>query len=168
MDTLGKLRQGLSQEKEFKPVEELNLPEIQALPKEGFVFVGAREYWGSVASIGLVQADGLTEDEIKTLCERFFAITKSLKKYANVLVVHTLKGSGAVQLGSFGLLCFVYENGCSRDLIEFIQKQKRGSASEKHYAVYWVLDPSARQVHTHRWFPLSVFPGKKYLRSLLT
>jgi len=145
------------------------------LQKEGLDFVGITKQWASIASIGLVKADGISEQEINGLCETFYSFTKSLKKfaprmkmYAGGLVGLMLSQKFGTKLSSIGLLCFVFEKGCKESLISFIQNQKFIRAWSNIYAVSWVLDAQNVKVHKHHGLPWAgMYPGEKYLEGLL-
>lgn len=167
MDAIARLSQALIQEKGFKPTDQLPLPEVKALALDGFDFFGIREYWGSVASLALMRADNCGEERIGQIAERFFRITQSLSQLAGTLWISTAFKTTGVKLGSSGILGFVYENGCSDALLNFVRKQKRGNFSNKQYALFWVIDVPTGRVHTHRWLPFGVFPRGKYLQEVL-
>jgi hypothetical protein len=126
-------------------------------------FIGVREYWGSMMTVGLLDADGLSTAAIEAHGEAFYEFTHSLLPFAASLRV----GLARVKLGSFGLLVFVFRTGCTDEILAAVRGGKRGSAFRKDYSVCWAIDLPAQQVHTHSGLPLTMFPGAKYLRSLL-
>ncbi len=167
MKVIESLAQALTREKGFQRLAELTLPDTTPLSVEAFDFIGIRSYWGSITSIALVTADRLTESQIQELGGRFCSVTKALAPFAGKLQISTAFKTTAVKLASYGILCFVFEGGCRDDLIAFVQKQKRGDFSKKEYALFWVVDAQAGRVYAHRWLPFGVFPGRKYLESVL-
>ncbi len=167
MNVIQTLAQALTQEKDFKPLEQLALPDVSPLAGDAFDFVALRTYWGSVTSIAFARGDGLTEAQIKDKCERFFRITEAMTNHTGALQISTAFSTRAVKLASYGILCFVFEGGCPEDRVAFVQKQKRGNFSKKEYALFWVVDVKTGRVYSHRWLPFGVFPGRKYLESAL-
>ena len=148
-------------DKGFLSPAEVALPPEIALPP--VPFLGLREYWGSMMTVGLLDADGLAPAAIEAHSDAFYQFTHSLLPFAGSLQV----GLAKVKLGSFGLLIFVVRTGCTDEIVSAVRRGKRGSAFRKDYAVSWAMDLPAQQVHTHSGFPLTMFPGAKYLRSLL-
>ena len=57
---------------------------------------------------------------------------------------------------------------CSPEAVRFIRSQKRGSSWKRYYVVAWAIDLLTRQVHKHRWFPMGMYPGKKYFQNILS
>jgi hypothetical protein len=114
-------------------------------------------------SVGLLDADGLSTAAIEAHSDAFYQFTHSLLPFTGSLRV----GLATVKLGSFGLLVFVFRTGCTDEIVAAVRGGKRGSAFRKDYAVSWAIDIPAQQVHTHSGFPLTMFPGAKYFRSLL-
>jgi hypothetical protein len=131
----------------------------------GLDFVGTKDHWGSVGLVGLVRADDLDAAAIAARTETFSDLTRSLHRYADVLTVYTLHGSASVKLGSFGVLCFVFEQGCPKELVDVVRRQRRGSATKKEYTLAWSVDVPAATVHDHGLFPRGVFPSKRWLES---
>lgn len=160
---LQKLIQALVQQKGFLPIQKLALPELQAFPAEKYDFVGIREYLGSISTIGLVNADPLGEPELIDRCRQFASLTEGLQQHAGRLWV----GLASTRLGSFGVLCFVFEREPSEAVIERVQQQRRILFLRKVHSVYWVIDARSRKIHPHRGLPLSTFPGKRYLEGVL-
>lgn len=148
-------------EKELLPAAAVELP--AGLTPPDLAFVGLRGYWGSVMSVGLTLADGLTASDVTRQAAGFYAFTHALLPLAGRLTV----GPTTTRLGSFGLLAFVFSRGGPGDLVETIVRTKHGSAFRKDYAVCWALDLPGRAVHAHRGLPLTMFPGRRYLRRVL-
>jgi hypothetical protein len=167
MNAIERLSQALLQEKEFRPPERLPVSDLPSAAQPAFDFIAIRPYWGSITSIALVKGDSLSETQIKDYCDYFWSITATLSRYAGTLQISTAFKTAAVKLGSYGILCFVFEGGCGADLISFIQRQKRFRFASKEYSLFWVVDVPAGRVFTHRWLPLGVFPGRKYLEDVL-
>jgi len=160
-DTISFLSRRLTSEKEFAQFSELDLPTPVAPPAIGFL--GLREYWGSIMTIGLVEASRLGTDEIRALADEFYGFTHALLPFAGRFRV----GLATTRLGSFGLIVFVFHAGCEDATVRLIQECKRGSAWKKDYCVCWALDAARGRVHTHRGFPLTMFPGRRYLERLI-
>lgn len=133
----------------------------------GLDFVGAKDHWGSVALVGLVRADDLDDAAVTARTDTFDELTRSLHRYAAVLTVLTTKGSARVKLGSFGVLCFVFEDGCPKNMVDLVRRQRRGSAAKKEYTLTWSIDVPARVVHDHGLLPRGVFPAKRWVASIL-
>lgn len=167
MNAIQTLSQALLQEKEFRPPEELPLSDLPSAARPALDFIAIRPYWGSITSIALVKGDLLSETQIKDYCDYFWSITVALARYAGTLQISSAFNTTAVKLGSYGILCFVFENGCRPDLISFIQRQKRFRFASKEYSLFWVADVTSGRVFTHRWLPVGVFPGRKYLEEVL-
>lgn len=167
MTAIQTLSQALIREKEFRPMQELPLADVQPLAGLDFDFLGVRLYWGSVTSLALVGADRLTEPQITGYCNRFTSITAALINHTGTLQISTAFKTTAVRLASYGILCFVFENGCRPDLVAFVQRQKRSNFAKKEYALFWVADASTGRVYSHRWLPFGIFPGRKYLEEVL-
>ena len=148
-------------EKGFVPAAEVELPVATRIPD--IAFLGIREYWGSIMTIGLVDADGLTASEVKTQSAAFYGFTHDLLPFAGRLPI----GLANTRLGSFGLLAFVFPRNCPRPVVEAAIGTRHGSAFRKDYAVCWALDVPGGVVHPHRGLPLTMFPGKRYFRRLL-
>ncbi len=163
MNTVERVGQALVQEKGFKPLAQLPLSDVTTVAPTAYDFIGVRLYWGSITSIALIRADGLTQPQIQDACQRFVQVTQALTQHTGTMEISTK----VVKLGSFGIICFVFENGCPAELVRFVQEQKRGNFGTKEYTLSWVIDAQAGRVHTHRLFPLGVFPGKKYLEDVL-
>lgn len=165
MDTVDRLAGGLKDREEVHSLAELG---VDAEALSGLDFVGAKNHWGSVALVGLVRADGLEPAEIVTKTGTFDELTRSLHRYADVLDVFTMRGSASVKLGSFGVLCFVFEQGCTKDLVELVRAQRRGAAAKKEYTLTWSIDVRTGKVHDHGLFPRGVFPSKRWVASVIT
>ncbi|MGH8248686.1 MAG: hypothetical protein ACREUU_19935 [Gammaproteobacteria bacterium] len=170
MDVISQLVEALTREKGYQRLELPTVPEAGALRPEQFRFVGIRDYWGSVTTIALVPADGLEETALTGLFNRYAALTEALQQHAGTLKIYSaaMIGSADVKLGSYGLLCLVAQGGCPLRLIEAARRHKRGGFAKKVYTVTWVLDVAGRGVHTHRWVPFALFPGKAYLQGLIS
>lgn len=160
MDAVDRLERALIAEHGVCSVAELG---VEADARAGLDFVGAKDHWGSVGLVGLVRADGLDVAAVSARTDTFDALTRSLHRYARLLTVYTSRGSGTVKLGSFGVLCFVFEQGCSKDLVEVVRRQRRGSAAKKEFTLAWSVDVPAATVHDHGLLPRGVFPPKRWL-----
>jgi hypothetical protein len=163
MNIIDNLRVHLIREYHLKPSEELAFPEVSIIQNTDLKFTGVGKTYGSMMSIGLVLADSITEEHIASLSETFFTFTHSLRKYAG-----RIPPIIGVKLGSFGLICFVFEREPDSSLIAFIQKQKHGSALSQDYCLSWVLDVNNARVYPHKGFPLRMLPGEDYFKGLLS
>jgi hypothetical protein len=164
MNIIDHLRVHLVGDHHLKPVEELTFPEVSIIRNTNLKFTGIGKTYGSMLSVGLVLADSMTEGHIASLSETFFTFTHSLRKYAVRMPPIPLIG---VKLGSFGLICFVFERETDSSLVTFIQKQKHGSPWSQDYCLSWVLDVHKDRVYHHEGFPLKMPIGKDYFKGLL-
>jgi len=164
MNIIDHLKVHLVREHHLEPVEQVTFPEIRIIRNAGLEFVGTGKTWGSILSVALVLADSITEERMASLSETFFSFTHSLRKYAGRMPPIPLIGT---KLGSFGLLCFVFEREPDSKLITFIQKQKHGSAWSQDYCLSWILDVHNARVYRHDGLPLKMPPGEEYFRGLL-
>lgn len=168
MDSLSRLSRALVEEGGYRSLSEIGLPSSVNLPVEKFPFTAVKHHWGSVATVSLLPGDGKVQEEIRGLFGEFFRFTQSLKQHARSIVIHQEIGpTTEVKLGSFGVLGFIFENGCPDRLVPWIQDQKKLLFGEKVSAVSWVLDAKARKVTRHRWFPFFMPPRKKFLEAVL-
>lgn len=165
MDGVDRLAGALKDREEVRSLAELG---VDAEALSGLDFVGAKNHWGSVGLVGLVRADGLEPAAVAARTDTFDQLTRSLHRYADVLHVFTLRGSASVKLGSFGVLCFVFERGCAKDMVEFVRAQRRGSAAKKEYTLTWSIDVPSGKVHDHGLFPRGVFPSKRWVASTIS
>lgn len=140
----------------------------EGFPADLFDFVGSKEHWGSVATVAVVKADGMGRLDLKERAEAFHVLVQDLKDRAGRLVVHGALGTGAeVQLGSFGVLIFVFEQGVDAGTAAVIADLKRGSTLEKEHTVCWTVDASSDHVHRHRGFPVLMHPGWWWLKRVV-
>jgi len=154
---LDSLFQRVCAEKGFAPASEVDLPAGVALP--GFEFLGVRSYWGSVMSLGLVRGDRRSLESLVAVTDELYRFTSALRPLAG-----SVNGAG---LGSFGLLLLVFSEGCSPEQRAGVRTLKRGSAWRKDYLVSWACDLPAGRIHRHRGFPLSMFPGRRYVETTI-
>ena len=161
VDTITSIARQLVADKGYLPAAEASLPTDAALP--AVPFLGVREYWGSIMTIGLLDADRLTPSQIQQHATAFYAFTHGLLPLAGRLRI----GLATTRLGSFGLLAFVFAGGCPPHKLEAVLSARHGSAFRKDYSVSWAIDVPAQRVHSHRGLPLTMFPGARYLKRLL-
>src|SRR5438132_305380 len=109
VDTVDRLGDALVKDQAVCPLADLG---VEPAALSGLDFAGAKDHWGSVGLVGLVRADSLDAASIAGRTTTFDELTRSLHRYADLLTVYTLRGSGSVKLGSFGVLCFVFQQGC--------------------------------------------------------
>lgn len=164
LDTVDRLAGALVADQGVRGLRDLGV-EPEALA--GLDFAGTKDHWGSVGLIGLVRADGLDGASIAARATTFDELTRSLHRYADVLTVYTLRGSASVKLGSFGVACFVFEQGCSKEQVDVVRAQRRGSAASKEYTLTWSIDVPSAKVHDHGLFPRGVFPPKRWVASIV-
>lgn len=135
-----------------------------------FNFIGFKETRLTIELVAFVKADGLTEQQIVNLRDRFFNITQ--------LVSYDFGTKPGPRMPN-GLLGFVFENECPSFLINFIKKQTKISHSGRSAVIVsWAIDVKHKQIHTHN-NPVSlfppvvlmedwVFPGLDYLKSFVS
>ncbi|MEO0769432.1 MAG: hypothetical protein AAFY72_08350 [Cyanobacteria bacterium J06649_4] len=124
----------------------------------------------TVDLFAIAYADDLTERQISTLCDTFFKIIK--------IVSYDDFGLNPGPRNPNGLLCFVFEKGCSASVIEFIKQQTRIEHwNRSAVSVAWAVDLKHKRIYTHN-NPVSylppvfiarsmTFPGFSYLKSFL-
>jgi hypothetical protein len=164
MDAVDRLSAALIADQDVRSLDDFG---VEPSARTGLDFVGTKDHWGSVGLVGLIRADGLDSTAIATRTDTFDVLTRSLHRYADVLTVYTLRGSASVKLGSFGVLCFVFEHGCAKDLVNVVRAQRRGSAAKKEYTLTWSIDVPSATVHDHGLFPRGVFPSKRWVASVV-
>jgi hypothetical protein len=160
-DLIALLAGRLAKEKGFSPISTISLPSEITPPVLGFL--GAREYWGSIMTLGPAEGDRLASAQIQQIATDFYRFTHSLLPLAGRIHI----GLATTRLGSFGLLVFVFRAGCGSNVLAAVRSSKHGSAFRKDYAVCWAADVPAGRVHTHPGFPLTMFPGRRYLERVL-
>jgi len=134
-----------------------------------FDVIGFRETKLFIEFAAFVNADDLTEIQITAHRDKFFELTRTLPQGFN------LKPRGR---NPNGLLCFIFEKGCPKNLVNFIQKQSKiAHWMESGVIVSWVVDVKDKIIHTHN-NPVSllppviiladtVYPSIKFLQSAL-
>ncbi len=143
---------------------------VRRVPAPEFTheFLGVREYWGSQMSVAVVRGDKVDHDDVPGQAEDFYRFGNALLPLSgNLQVRYGGLNAGRVKLGSFGLMIYVFEHGCGSRTADKIRSCRHGSMKEKDYVRCWVLDGYCRRVITHRGVPFGMFPGKRFLRSLL-
>lgn len=132
-------------------------------------FIGVRETLLTVDAIALIKADTLTEAEITALHYSYFDLLAAWRPSS--FLKRGLKKNG--------LLCFVFEDGCTAEDILFILRQKRDSnpVIDAALVMSWVLDFDSMQLYTHDLlvasfppvitFPGLVYPGKRFLENFI-
>ena len=148
----------LCADKDFVPASQADLPAAVATPNVDFL--GVREYWGSIMTVGVLRSDDLNQRVASEILESFYAYTSSLRPLAGKL--------SGTKLGAFGLLLLVFERGCPDEFRVDSKWRKRGSAWRKDYSLAWLIDIEEKSVQPHRGLPLTIFPGRSYLRSLIS
>lgn len=141
--SVSRLASLLATEKGYKPVE----------PAEPtFGFVGRRRHWGSHAWIALVGADELDGAGIDRFAERFYGLVWN--------------DVSLIGMGSYGILCFVFEDTPSPDVVEHIRSLKRAPAKAT-WMVYWTMVLATGQVISHGGSPWGLYPGRAYLEKAI-
>jgi len=170
MDVMEYLKNELIKDKKFSSVEKTKIPELQVIQQRNLDFIGSRKCWGSFFTILLIKGDRLGKDDIADFCNVVFSQVKESRKYANSMPLFMLHfpfvWPSFLRLGSFGLICFVL-NKYDKELIEFIREQKNIDLQSRVITVSWILDIENVVVHTHKSFPLTIFPGRKYLENII-
>ncbi|MCA1813690.1 MAG: hypothetical protein LC624_07035 [Halobacteriales archaeon] len=130
----------------------------------GFAHLAAKDHWGSVATAGLLAADGMSEAALRDYAAAFHELVLAQRARTGGLVV---RGGREVQLGSFGVLVAVFERGAPQGLVATAQDCKRMEARAKAGAVVWCADAPLRKVHKHKGLPLALAPSAKSLEDAL-
>lgn len=164
MDTVERLGTALVDDHAVRPLATMG---VDAEELAGMDFVAAKDHWGSVGLVGLVRADDLGPAEIEERVTTFDGLTRSLQDHAGVVRVYTGHGSTAVKLGSFGVICFVFERGCPEGVADMVRRQRRGSARAKQYTLAWSADVPTGRVRDHGFLPRGVFPSKRWVQSTI-
>jgi hypothetical protein len=123
-----------------------------------FDFLGIRETGISIDGFAVVDADDLSEQEISNFHNGFFSMLREWRP--SFFLKRAYKKNG--------LICFIFEKGCTAEDILFILSQKRDSnpAIDSALTVSWVVDLSMKQVYTHDTL-VSAFPPTMALKSLV-
>jgi len=163
MDTVALLGDRLRGELGFRALEQEELPESLLRHPGAFTFLGAKTYFGSLVSVGLVAADGLGPEDLGHRFGLFRAVFDQLLEIgptARGLVVGNLTGRSA-------LLAFVFEAPPTRDQIEGIREFKYGSVAKLGYCRAWAIDVINGKVHKHKGLPLKLYPSKRFFQEAL-
>ncbi|MEO1619501.1 MAG: hypothetical protein AAFU53_00555 [Cyanobacteria bacterium J06632_3] len=128
-------------------------------PNSGRVpFICLKETKLAVDLFAVTKADALTESQIATLCDTFFQIIR--------IVSYDDFGLNPGPRNPNGLLCFVFEEGCSAAIIEFIKQQTRIEHwNRSAVSVAWAVDLKHKKIYTHN-NPVSYLPPVFIARSL--
>jgi hypothetical protein len=156
------LAQRILTEKGFQHPTAMELPPGVNAP--AWPFVGVREYWGSMMTLAILQADGLPEATVREHAQTLQHFASGILPLAGSL---RTSGGVAAKLGSFGLLVLVFEGGCAEPAVSALRRIRFGSGWQKDYVVVWIADLLARQVHKHRGLPFTIYPGLRYIRRLV-
>jgi hypothetical protein len=141
--SVSRLASLLSTQKGYKPVEPAGA---------GFGFIGRTRRWGQHAWIALLDADELDEAGIVRFAKRFDDLVWS--------DVSPLGGA------TYGILCFVFENSPSPEIVEHIRGLKR-HPDRSSWMVYWTIDLATGSVIPHRRSPWGLYPGRVYLEKAI-
>lgn len=164
MDTVDCLGNALVEDQGARPLETMG---VEPHDLDGLDFVAAKDHWGSVGLVGLVRADHLDQSEIEQRVTTFDHLTRSLQQHAGVVRIYAPHGTASVRLGSFGVICFVFEDACPKDLSDVIRRQRRTARRSKQYTLPWSADVPTGRVRDHGLFPRGVFPSKRWMESAM-
>ena len=141
--SVSRLASLLSTKKGYRPVE-------PAQPSFGFV--GRTRHWGSHAWIALVDADELDVPGIEGFAKRFYDLVWN--------------DVSLIGMGSYGILCFVFDNTPSPRIVEHIRGLKQAANPNKgNWMVYWTIDLATERVIPHAGPPWGLYPGRAYLEN---
>lgn len=147
-------------ERAFAPRTALPLSPHAGRLSEAFDFVGVK--WSNIFgfTVGVVRADARAEPELEAYSRRFIAFNDWVYWHRKELDVSFLAWAVAFTLG--GVLCFVYEQGCSKTVVDFIGQQRKESPAYRQggtslgWSVQtsattfsWTIDLAARRVYRH-------------------
>lgn len=119
-----------------------------------FGFLGRRRHWGSHAWIALVDANELDVAGINRFVEPFYDLV-----WNDVSLIGT---------GAYGILCFVFEDTPSPEIVGYIRSLKRAADPTKgNWMVYWTIVLATGRVITHDGAPWGLFPGRAYLEKAI-
>jgi hypothetical protein len=143
-------------------------------PAEGkFHFFGIKEQGMRINLVALIKAnDSISKKEISSLFDSFYLAIQPSS------IANQVSGNLRLKNGIWGILCFIFENGCHEELINFICRQRKSDISPLKLpgvtVVCWVIDVKASEMTTHWWFPAPLstssdvfFPGKDYFEAFL-
>lgn len=131
-----------------------------------FPFIGYRVFFLQVDSVAFVPADRLSRAEIIALHQNFFSLTQQISQDFPGIIPQ-------------GVLGFVFESGCSPEIVKFVRRQTQFSyaAGQSAVTVSWAIDLPAREIHTHRnplsfkppvvISPSQLYPNPVFLREFL-
>ncbi|HEV8360062.1 MAG TPA: hypothetical protein VGR28_06370 [Candidatus Thermoplasmatota archaeon] len=147
----------------FEPVP----AEAQLPVPQGLAFLGVKDNWGSLVTCSLALADGLGSDGIAQLAARYHELIEAQLAHTGHLRVPAPGRAVDVRLGSFGVLCLVFERGCSAEQLAAAREAKRIAVKDKASTVVWAVDVPSRKVHRHKGLPLGVIPKPQVLEGAL-
>jgi hypothetical protein len=159
MPALQGLVHALEQQRGYAPLQ----------PPAGFTWAGQRDHWGSVCVLALARGDGLDARAVQALADQAWGLVQGLRPRARVLaqVGPGSPGGSAVQLGSFGVVALVFQQGVPPPLLPALRAARRGELRAKSYLVTWALDPPLGKVYGHPGPPYALLPGKGWLQRQL-
>jgi hypothetical protein len=144
----------------YTPREKLPLSDKALHLVQELDFIGVK--WSNVFgfTVGLIQADGLSLEQIQAVSEQFVAFNNLLYRNPKELQIPNLVWLVAFTLG--GVLCFVFEQGSSPEVASFVESQKKGSPAYDQGSLslgwtvqtrattfIWTVDLKDRQVYRH-------------------
>jgi hypothetical protein len=133
-------------------------------------YIGIRQTWVDINAITVIKADGLTHDTIAAIHDTFFQYLTDWKP--PFFLARILKKTG--------VLCFIYEEDVSQEMIDWVKKQQRDTEEEGLVLVdgvrttSWVITLNNQKSHSNTillpMFPPAVaafHPGKAWVESFL-
>ena len=154
MSALDLISGSLEREKGFAPVAPAVREQLPGTPSMFYA-----TYFGVPFFVTPLEADHLSEQELANLIHSYRELLASLRSS------FTRGPFGLTQM--VGQLWLLYSHGCSDARLGHIRGLKHFGVWPPVTVVPWVVDLSTPRVHRHRGFPLFLWPGSRFLGSLL-
>lgn len=146
-------------------------PEVQALQSSRLpiAYLAIRETTWTIDAVALVDAQGLSADQIRALHDNYFTLLREWRP--SVFLKRAWKKNG--------MIAFLFERGCPAEDVIRIVKQKRDSnpVLDGALTASWVIDLKTRQLFTHdvliagfppvMALPNLMYPGRALIERLL-
>lgn len=158
--TFAKLLPEIKLKRQYTPIQQLDLKPETVMLVEDFSFVGIK-WWSVFAfTVGFIQADGLNKTEIEDKIDRFIQFNDKLYRDPKGLDISWPVWFVGFTLG--GVVCLVFEDGCSEELIDFIDQKRSDSQAygqgisamfwvqTKSTSLIWAVDLKAKQLYRHQ------------------
>lgn len=143
----------------FTPAQQLPLAVSWADQMANFDFLGLN--WSVLFgfSLALVKADSLSQTRIMELSQQFIEFNNRLARRPQELQLPVL--AQWLTFTMAGVICFIFEDGCTEELITFIGDQKQGSPAfdkgvlsllwiqTKATCLAWTVDLNAGRLYKH-------------------